>query len=98
MAASKAFQDKHADLLPALQAALAKATAGVNAEPARAAGHAAAPLELPWPVIEKSIAVSNLVATPAREARVQLEAMYSLSADADPALIGGRLPPAEFYL
>lgn len=98
LAASKAFLEKHAGLLPTIQAALEKATAEVIASPARAASSAAAPLELPWPVIEKAIPASNLVAIPAREARAQLEAMFTLNADADPALIGGRLPPAEFYL
>jgi len=29
---------------------------------------------------------------------LQLEAMYTLIAEADPAIIGGKLPDAEFYL
>ncbi|WP_166443704.1 ABC transporter substrate-binding protein [Rhabdaerophilum calidifontis] len=98
LAASRGFLERHADLLPAIQAALTKANAEVLAAPARAAGNAASALDLPWPVIEKSIPVSNLVTIPAREARPQLEAMFALNAEADPALIGGKMPPAEFYL
>lgn len=98
LAASRAVLDKHADLIPAIQAALAQATDDVIASPARAANSSASALELPWPVIEKAVPVSNLVATPARRAREQLEAFYAINAEANPALIGGRLPAAEFYL
>jgi len=98
MAVTKVFLDQHPSLIDPLQAALLKANAEVLAGPARAAGHAASALELPWPVIEKAIPYSNLVVERASNARLQLEAMYTLIAEADPAIIGGKLPDAEFYL
>jgi NitT/TauT family transport system substrate-binding protein len=58
----------------------------------------AAALELPWPIIEQSIPWSNLVCRRAVEARPALEAMFATVAEADASLLGGRLPPAEFYL
>ncbi len=97
LAVTKAFAEKHADMLAPVQAALEKAVHEVNAAPARAAGHAAAGLELPFPVIERSIAFSNLCATPARTARKSIESLFTLTAEMDPALIGGKLPDDGFY-
>jgi NitT/TauT family transport system substrate-binding protein len=68
------------------------------AAPAVSAGNVAAALELPWPIIEQSIPWSNLVCRRAVEARPALEAMFATVAEADASLLGGRLPPAEFYL
>ena len=84
--------------IQALQVALAEAAAAVNADPARAASQAAAILGMPWPVLEQSIPHSNLVATPAREARPALEAMFGVMAEADTKIIGGSMPPPSFYL
>ncbi len=98
LAATETFLAAHGSLLPALQEALARATAAVNADPARAANDAAASLGLPWPIMEQSIPFSNLVAIPARDARPSLEAMFETIAATNPEVIGGALPPAEFYL
>lgn len=92
------FLDTHGAVVRAVHAAIAEAAAQVNAAPAEAAANSASALGLPLPVIAASIPHSNLVATPAREARPLLEAMYAGLADADPGIIGGRLPPADFYL
>ncbi|MNT85141.1 hypothetical protein D3C72_2252660 [compost metagenome] len=68
------------------------------ANPAEAASHAASALELPWPVIEKAIPFSNLVATRAKAARPDLEALFTAIARENPKMIGGRLPDETLYL
>ena len=55
LAFTDAFLQQHADMVEPMLAAIAEATAAVTARPSLAAGHAASALELPWPVIEKSI-------------------------------------------
>jgi NitT/TauT family transport system substrate-binding protein len=70
----------------------------VLANPAAAAADAAPALDLPRPVVERSIPHSKLVATKASVARPDLERMYRLIGDANPALLGGKLPDAGFYL
>ncbi|KQT13227.1 MULTISPECIES: PhnD/SsuA/transferrin family substrate-binding protein [Bradyrhizobium] len=92
------FRAANESLLPRLQQALVTATAEVNAAPAVAAGHSAAHLELPLPIIQQSIPHSKLVAVSAREARADLERMFTKAAGADMAMIGGRLPDGGFYL
>jgi NitT/TauT family transport system substrate-binding protein len=82
----------------ALHAALIGVTAKVLANPAVAAGDAAAALDLPLPVVERSIPYSKLVATRASAARPELERMYRIISDANPAVLGGKLPDDEFYL
>ncbi|CAO3428907.1 ABC transporter substrate-binding protein [Azospirillum doebereinerae] len=93
-----AFLADHAPAVEALHAALVAATASVNADPARAASDAAAPLSLPWPVIEQAIPHSNLVAQRASAAREPLESLFRAVSEFDPRIIGGALPPADFYL
>lgn len=82
----------------ALQAGLAQAAASVNAHPEKAAEDASAEMLMPAVVIARSIPTSNLVAVRAAQARPTLEAVYRSVAEADPAIIGGKLPAAEFYL
>jgi NitT/TauT family transport system substrate-binding protein len=98
LAVTKALLDSRPDLVEALQAALEKVTREVLAAPARAANSAASALEMPWPVLEKSIAFSNLVAIRASVARPQLETMFQTIAANDVSLIGGKMPDAAFYL
>ncbi len=98
LAVSSAFHARQPDLVGRLHEALAAATVAVRAEPARAASDAAAAFELPAAVLERSIPHSNLVATRAITARPALETLFRTVADADPAIIGGRLPDAGFYL
>lgn len=92
------FRDANGPVVEALQAGLVKAAADVVAHPARAANNAAAPLQMPWPVIEASIPFCNLVATPARDVRPAIEAVLQAMADVNPGYIGGRLPDSAFYL
>lgn len=98
MGITDAFREELGPGLGLLQDALVEAAASVNADPARAAADAADVLEMPRPVLETSIPHSNLVATPARQARPALEAMFKAIAAFEPAVIGGRLPPPDFYL
>lgn len=93
-----AFREHLGPDVELVQEALVEAANSVNANPPGAANDAAAVLKVPWPILEASIPHSNLVATPAREARPALEAMFNAVAAFEPAAIGGRLPPPDFYL
>lgn len=97
LAVTRALLDSRPDLVEALQLALEKTTRQVLEAPARAANSAASTLEMPWPVLEKSIAFSNLVAIRASVVRPQLETMFQTIATSDISLIGGKLPDAAFY-
>jgi len=92
------FRTAHPEAVEALQAALVRAVAHVRAHPAAAAEAAAGLLGLPAPVVEQSIAHSRLVAHRARQARPALETYLRVVAEGDAGLIGGRLPPEDFYL
>lgn len=92
------FRTENAAVVEAIQAGLASAAVDVVAHPARAASNAAGPLQMPWPVIEKSIPFCNLVATPARDVRPAIESVLQAMADVNPGYIGGRLPEQDFYL
>lgn len=92
------FREANAGVIEALQEGLFAAAADVNAHPARAANNAAGALQMPWPVIEKSIPYCNLVAAPAHQEKPAIEAVLKAMADVNPGYIGGHLPDAAFYL
>lgn len=98
LALAPAFLQDHPEKIAPLLSGLKKATAEVVANPAAAAGHAASALELPWPVIEKSVPFSNLVATPAAKARPEIEALLGAIAKTNAPMIGGKLPDDMLYL
>lgn len=98
LAVTTAFAGRHPDLVARLQTGLVKATEEVLASPTLAAYSASSSLDMPWPILRLSIPWSNLVCRPAREARPALEAMFSLIAEADASLLGGKLPAPEFYM
>lgn len=98
LAVTDAFLAANGAAVARLQEALVTAVDQVNAAPAVAAAHAAASLALPQPVIQQSIPHSKLVATGARAARADLERMFTTIADANPAVIGGKLPGEGFFL
>lgn len=98
LALAPAFLADHAEKVEPLLAALEHAATAVVANPREAANHAASALELPWPVIERSVPYSNLVATPARKARAQIDALLSTIVKNHAAMIGGRLPDDGLYL
>lgn len=97
LAVTKAFSDANPDAIAPLQALLAQVTEAVNADPQVAAANAAGPLELPAPVLAASIPHSALVARPAGSVRADIEAMLTLMAERDAAIIGGKLPDDGFY-
>jgi len=86
-----------ADGVNALQTVLESAAQAVNKNPAAAASVAAPSLELPAPVIEKSIAFSKLVAERATRARADLIGLFDTLAKDDPRIVGGKLPDDRFY-
>lgn len=98
LALAPAFLQDHPEKIAPLLSSLEKATAEVVANPAAAAGHAASALELPWPVIEKSVPFSNLVATPAGKVRPEIEALLEAIAKTNAQMIGGKLPGDGLYL
>jgi NitT/TauT family transport system substrate-binding protein len=98
LALTNAFADANPGVADALQEALEKTVAAVNAAPDGAAADAADALEMPAPVIAASVATSNLVAARASAMRAEIESMLTTLSDADPALIGGKLPDDGFYL
>lgn len=98
LALAPAFLQDHSEKIVPLLSGLEKATAEVVANPASAAGHAASALELPWPVIEKSVPFSNLVATPAGKVRPEIEALLEAIAKTNAQMIGGKLPGDGLYL
>jgi NitT/TauT family transport system substrate-binding protein len=97
LAVTKGFSDANAELIAPLHELLAQATAAVIADPQAAAANASGPLELPAPVLAASIPNSALVARPAGSVRAEIEAMLSLMAQSDAAIIGGGLPDDGFY-
>lgn len=98
LAIASAFADRHPDIVTRLQAGLVKATEEVLTSPTSAAYGASSSLDLPWPILRLSIPWSNFVCRSAKDARPSLEAMFSVIAEADASLLGGKLPATEFYM
>ena len=98
MALTVPCMDANPGSADALQEIAEKATESVNANPARAAADASAALEMPAAILVASLPTSNLVALRASAARPAIEAMLSTLSQADPAIIGGKLPDDGFYL
>lgn len=92
------FMEANPGIADALQQIAEEATAAVNADPARAAADATAALEMPAAILVASLPTSRLVARRASSARADIEAMLAALAEADPAIIGGKLPDDGFYL
>lgn len=98
LAVSAAFaQSAGAERITALNAALAEASAWVRANPTSAGKVAASYLELPAPVIERSIPFSNLMVRSARAARPALTALFKTLLARDPGIVGGKLPDDGFF-
>lgn len=81
----------------ALHAALEQALQAVLKNPAAAASTAASVLDLPAPMVEKSIPFSRLVVRTASAARADLSSLFELLAKDDPRIIGGKQPDDRFY-
>lgn len=83
--------------LEALQGALQAALQVVRDAPRKAAQAAAPALGLPPPVVEQSLATSNLVVRAASAARGDLTGLFDILASDDPRIVGGRQPDERFY-
>jgi NitT/TauT family transport system substrate-binding protein len=83
--------------LEALQIALQTAVDFTVNHPLRASVAAATELGLLSPVVAEAIPHSNLAALPASSIRSDLERFFSILAEDDPRIIGGKLPDDAFY-
>jgi NitT/TauT family transport system substrate-binding protein len=98
MALTVPLMEANPGIADALQDIAEKATRSVNDDPARAAAQASEALEMPAAILVASLPTSKLVARRASAARADIEAMLKALAEADPAIIGGKLPDDGFYL
>lgn len=85
------------DGLEVLQQAIERAVESVNAQPEQAAALATEALQLPPPVIAEAVGHSNLIARRAKSVKTEIEALFAVLAEADPRIIGGKLPDDGFY-
>lgn len=83
--------------LETLQSALQSAVDFTVNHPYRASVAAATELGLLSPVVAEAIPHSNLAALPASSIRPGLERFFSILAEDDPRIIGGKLPDDAFY-
>jgi NitT/TauT family transport system substrate-binding protein len=98
LAVTRSFVDKVGpNGLKALQDALQTAVDFVVAHPLRASAAAATELGLMSPIVAEAIPHSNLTALPASSVRAKLESFFSILAEDDPRIIGGKLPNDGFY-
>lgn len=80
-----------------LQASLEAALQALLKDPEAAARAASTALELPAPMIERSIPFSHLVVRRASAAKEDLVAFFDILARDDAHIIGGKLPDDGFY-
>lgn len=98
LAVTRSFIEKAgANGLKMLQSALQEAVGFVLAHPLRAALLLATELGLLSPIVAEAIPYSNLAALPASSVRPELESFFSILAEDDPRIIGGKLPDDAFY-
>jgi NitT/TauT family transport system substrate-binding protein len=98
LAVTRSFIDKvGASGLQTLQNALQAAVDFVVAHPLRASVASATELGLMSPIVAEAIPSSNLAALPASAVRPELESFFSMLAEDDPRIIGGKLPDDAFY-
>lgn len=98
LAVSKSFSsDLGQEGLNTLQAVIETALAQVLKDPSAAAAAASSVLELPAPVIERSIPYSNLVAARASAEKKELFTLFEALSQEDPRIIGGKVPDDGFF-
>jgi NitT/TauT family transport system substrate-binding protein len=98
LAVTKPFMDKvgrHG--LQTLQNALQAAVDVVINHPLRASLASAMELGVLSPIVAEAVPHSNLAALPASSIRPELEKFFSILAEDDPRIIGGKLPDDPFY-
>jgi NitT/TauT family transport system substrate-binding protein len=98
LAVTRSFIDKVGPTgLQTLQNALQAAVDFVVAHRLRASVTSATELGLMSPIVAEAIPSSNLAALPASAVRPDLESFFSMLAEDDPRIIGGKLPDDAFY-
>lgn len=95
---SRGLAEAEPELVAALSTALAEAVGWVGANPEAAAEAAADDVDLPAPALAAALGRARLEHRSARAARSDVEAFLGGVAELKPALIGGGLPGAGFYL
>lgn len=90
--------DQDPDFVNALHEACLSGSEWVRAHAEEAAEIAARSMPLPAKLIARSIPTTRLVAHRAKDIKPELEAFYSILAETNPAIIGGKLPSDDFYL
>ena len=98
MMVAQKLLDARAELVRDLQAETARSVQWTLNNPAGAGKIGAKYMGVKAPMVEKSIPFCNLAATPAIEAREDLEHFFTILAETNPKIIGGRLPDDDFYL
>ncbi len=83
--------------LETIQSALLAAVDFVTEHPLRASLASATELGLLTPVVAEAVPHSNLAVLPASSVRADLEQFFSILAESDPRIIGGKMPDTPFY-
>ncbi|MCB6176771.1 ABC transporter substrate-binding protein [Rhodobacter sp. Har01] len=97
LAVSAELLDSRPEVVAAAHAACIEAAAWALAQP-EAAGALAGPLlDLPAPVIARSLPHVHLDVVSARAAQDDIEAYFQNLMQLDPGIVGGKLPEAGFY-
>ena len=81
-----------------LQAETVRSVAWTVNNPVSAGRIAEDYMDMRAPVIEKSIPFCNMAADTAYDAREDLEHFFTVLAEIDPQIVGGKLPDDDFYL
>ncbi len=81
-----------------LNAALKRSTDWAVNNPTSAGRLGEIYMNLKAPIIERSIPFCNLTLEKAKDIQSEIEAFYSILAESNPSIIGGKLPDNDFYL
>lgn len=81
-----------------LNASLIRSTNWVVNNPTSAGRLGEMHLSLKAPIIERSIPFSNFTMTKAQDIQAEIESFFSILAQSNPGIIGGKLPDNDFYL
>ena len=98
MLVSADLAEHHPGLIQAIQDGCKHSSQWTRDNPGSAARLAEDYMGLKAPAIERSILHSNLGAVSARDAKPELERLFSALAELSPAILGGKLPDDGFYL
>jgi NitT/TauT family transport system substrate-binding protein len=97
LAVSAKFLESAPDVVAAAHAACVEASAWANANPDEAGAAAGPVLGLPAPVVAASVPHVRLEVISARQAREDIELYFQSLMELSPAIVGGKLPDADFY-